>query len=116
MDISIIIFSILAIVIITVVAMAILRSQVPEIKRVPAKANWDGIPKPNLTWKEVFGNIKSSIVPFTLEIPLTHCPTCGSKLLDYRSAFTIHEEGTKGQYDVSGEYCKNGCYTYMSCA
>ena len=87
-----------------------------EFKRVPAKANWVGIPKPDLTHEEVWTGIKSTITPMTIETMLSHCPVCGDELVKYRSAYEVHEEGSAGQYDVCGEYCAKGHYTHLDCA
>jgi hypothetical protein len=69
--------------------------------------NFQGIPKKNLTWQEVYDmNLKIHLAEFP-EI----CPVCGKKLRKYKSDYEKIEGG--GQYMVQGIYCKEGHFTYL---
>jgi hypothetical protein len=69
--------------------------------------NFQGVPKKNLTWQEVYNmNLRIHLSEFP-----TNCPVCGKKLREYKSDYEKIENG--GQYMVQGIYCKNGHFTYL---
>lgn len=74
------------------------------------KSNFSGIPKPDLTWKEVFD---MNLAQYFGENP-KFCPECGSKLIQYKSSWEKIENS--GQYMVVGIYCPSGDFTFLDCA
>lgn len=88
----------------------------PKIQQIPASANWYGVPKPGLTWDEVSEKTQeiSPIIPMTIPQIPTCCPSCGKKLLDYKSDWEKIEDS--GQYMVVGVYCPDGHWTHLDWA
>jgi hypothetical protein len=78
-----------------------------------AKNNWKGIPKQNLTWKEVSKKTFHFIIPMTLNVIPFQCPHCKTQLKEYKSDKQKIENTY--QYMVVGKYCPKGCYTYLEC-
>jgi len=85
-------------------------------RRVPAQNNWNGVPKPGLTWDEVANGTEeiSPIIPMILETMPASCPICEGSLEDYKSAWMKFNSG--GQYNVIGKYCAKGHWTHLDCA
>ena len=83
-----------------------------EFIEVPAPNNWEGVPPPNLTWKEVVKKTEKFIVPFTQWIIPRECPVCGGVLRGYLSDYDMDIQ----QYMVSGVYCPKGHYTNLTFA
>lgn len=73
-------------------------------------ANFQGIPKNDLTWQEVFDmNLNISFAKFP-----RICPNCGLFMKEYKSAYEKIENS--GQYMVRGIFCPSGDFTYLDCA
>lgn len=83
-------------------------------RKIPAENNWDGVPKPGLTWDEVRKGTEKirPIIPMTLEVDPTECPVCGGPLEKYESDWCDIEENS-GQYAVIGLYCNKGHWTNL---
>jgi hypothetical protein len=80
------------------------------LKYSAVTGNFQGVPKENLTWQEVYDmNLKI----YLAELPEI-CPVCKKKLHNYESNYEKIEGG--GQYMVQGIYCKEGHFTYLEIA
>ncbi len=90
----------------------------PEPKKMPASNNWDGVPKPDLTWDEVSRKTQyiTPLIPGTQEIMPEFCPECGVVLRRYQSAWEDMDPDNGGQYMVSGCYCPIGHWTHLDWA
>jgi len=82
-------------------------------KPVPARNNWNGVPKPGLTWDEVRKGAEAiaPIIPMTWEVEPSECPVCNGPLEKYKSDWWEIEDS--GQYAVIGLYCKEGHWTHL---
>ena len=85
--------------------------------------NWDGVPKPGLTWGEVAKELEKRRVDFgvghVIQEERAECPECKEPLKKYESgeAEIIMEDGTSEfQPEVWGTYCPNGHFTHLTFA
>lgn len=79
-----------------------------------APNNWNGVPKQNLTWKEVSSKTLCSIMPMALDIEPNFCPLCQMPLKKYKSDWWKIEDS--GQFMVTGVFCEKGHYTHLDWA
>ncbi len=84
---------------------------------ITAGNNWNGVPKPDLRWKEVVEGTEEifPIIPMTEETIPDFCPVCAGVLTKYRSDWWDFTEGG-GQFMVRGNFCPTGHWTHLTWA